>query len=135
MEEGDIYTAQNINCSHTTICNNDTICGKLTINRSITYYKMFSLHLMMYGEDSPITSIKLISRLRSENVRSNLYDSGIYIESITDPQSLNEFKNNMMWLRKDVFINLGVKFSIVPVSQTIEFENIKNLQIEEVNNE
>lgn len=129
MEEGDIYTASDLVCSNSTICNTNTICGDTVIDRSITYYKIYELYIIIYGENGLDTAIKLASRMRSQEVRSDLYMDGIYIEKVSDPNMINEFKNDTMWLRNDISINLGLKFAIAPASLPSEYKNINSINI------
>lgn len=129
MEEGDISTIKELTCGETILCDNSLLCGEEHIDRAITYYRMYNLHLVLYGQDSSFTAVKLSSRMRSQEVKSNLYAKGIYIESVSNPESINEFKNDIMWLRNDVTINLGVKFLITQVYLTPEYEKIKDIQI------
>ena len=129
MEEGDIYNSSDLMCSDSTICNTNTICGDILIDRSITYYKMYELYIIIYGENGLDTAIKLASRMRSQEVRSNLYMDGIYIEKVSDPNMINEFKNDTMWLRNDISINLGLKFAIDPTSLPSEYKNINSINI------
>ena len=129
MEEGDIYNSSDLMCSDSTICDPNTICGDTIIDRSITYYKMYELYIIIYGENGLDTAIKLASRMRSQEVRSNLYMDGIYIEIVSDPNMINEFKNDTMWLRNDISINLGLKFAIDPTSLPSEYKNINSINI------
>lgn len=129
MEEGDIYNASDLMCSDSTICDPNTICGDTIIDRSITYYKMYELYIIIYGENGLDTAIKLASRMRSQEVRSDLYMDGIYIEKVSDPNMINEFKNDTMWLRNDISINLGLKFAIDPTSLPSEYKNINSINI------
>lgn len=129
MEEGDIYNSSDLMCSDSTICDPNTICGDTIIDRSITYYKMYELYIIIYGENGLDTAIKLASRMRSQEVRSNLYMDGIYIEKVSDPNMINEFKNDTMWLRNDISINLGLKFAIDPTSLPSEYKNINSINI------
>lgn len=129
MEEGDIYTAKPLTCSNSTICSEEVICGKFIIDRSITYYKMFRLHLILYGQNSSDLAVKLSSRLRSLSTRSKLYESGIYIEKVSDPETINEYKNDIMWLRNDVNIDLGLKFSISQVSLPTEYMKLNDIHV------
>ena len=129
MEEGDIYNSSDLMCSDSTIRDPNTICGDTIIDRSITYYKMYELYIIIYGENGLDTAIKLASRMRSQEVRSNLYMDGIYIEKVSDPNMINEFKNDTMWLRNDISINLGLKFAIDPTSLPSEYKNINSINI------
>lgn len=95
----------------------------------ITYYKAFRLKVIMYGNSSSDIALQLAARFRTEEVRNDLYEQGIYLEKITDPFIINEYKNETMWLRNDVDIDIGVKFSFTPITTDASFANISELNI------
>lgn len=129
MEEGDKYTAREQVCSMSTISGRNTIVGDFVIDYSITYYKMYRLAVIMYGLASSDLAAKLIARLRSGNARTNLYSSGIYLEEVSNPTTINEFKNNIMWLRNDFDIDIGVKYNISQISLPETFKTVNTLNI------
>lgn len=129
MESGDKYNSKYLTCSPTTICSLNTILNDFIINNDITYYKIFQLKLILYGIYSTDIALKLIARLRSALVRADLYNSGVYIESVSEPFILNEFKNDIMWLRTDVNINFGIKLAINQINEISLFNNINSLNI------
>ena len=133
MESGDKYNSKYLACSPFTICGPNTIVGSFVIDYSITYYKMYQLHLILYGLSSSEVAMKLVARLRSEAVRHNLYADGLYVEDITDIQTFNEFKNNLMWLRNDITINIGIKSDISQILSDDIFAQVKINNIKEVN--
>lgn len=96
---------------------------------SITYYKAFRLHLIIYGDLSSDVAIKLVARFRTEDVRLSLYEQGVYLEKIDDPFILNEYKNETMWLRNDIDIDISVKFNILPVTTSNDFADITELNV------
>ena len=129
MEEGDKYTARDQVCSMTTLTGSNTIVGDFVIDYSITYYKIYRLSVIMYGILSSDLAAKLVARLRSSNVRTNLYSSGIYVEEVSNPTVINEFKNNTVWLRNDIGIDLGVKYSVSQISLPETFKTVNTLNI------
>lgn len=98
-------------------------------DNSITYYKAFRLRVILYGDDSSDIALKLVARFRTEEVRSHLYEQGVYLEKISDPFKLNEFKNETMWIRNDIEIDIGCKFKIQPINLDSNFIDITELNI------
>lgn len=95
----------------------------------VTYYKCYTLRLIIYGNSSSDVANKIVARFRTEKVKEDLYENGIYLEEVTDPISLNEFKNNTMWLRNDVNLDIGVKLKISQVSTDSDFQSFSDLKI------
>lgn len=98
-------------------------------NNDIIYYKMYTCHIIIYGDNSDNIALKLASRMRSNVVIDAIYNDGIYIEDISNPQSINEFKNNLMWFRTDFDISFGVRYSISHIIEDYNIEKIDNLNI------
>lgn len=100
-----------------------------TIDNNVTYYKCYTLKLIIYGDSSSDVANKIVARFRTEKVKEDLYENGIYLERVTDPISLNEFKNNTMWLRNDIDIDIGVKLKISQISTDSDFQSFSDLKI------
>ena len=98
-------------------------------DNNITYYKAFRLRVIMYGDDSSDIALKIVARFRTEEIRNHLYEQGVYLERIGDPFILNEYKNETMWLRNDIEIDIAVKFKIAPITTDSDFNNISELNI------
>lgn len=98
---------------------------------SIEYDKAFTLYLIIYGSNSSDLALKLVSRFRTEKVRGELYDNGIYLEKVSDPTIINEYKNNTMWLRNDISIDVSVKYIVSTISSDTDFQKINYTIIEE----
>lgn len=96
---------------------------------SITYYRSYNVHIIIYGQNSSNVSTKLIARLRSENVRKMLYDEGIYVELVTNDTSINEYKNDAMWHRHDFDVYISCKLSVVQLSTLEYIEKLNTLNI------
>lgn len=129
MEEGDYYNSSDLVCSPITICSPETIVGDVDIDESITYYKVYRLKLTIYGSDSSTIATNVASRMRSAKVRAGLYQSGIYIEQVTEPEIINEFKNNLIWLRNDIQVDIGVKYSVSQVAVDEQYETVNTIKI------
>lgn len=96
---------------------------------NITYNKAFKLKIIIYGDAGSDIALKTIARLRTEEVRNNLYEQGVYLEKVSDPFILNEYKNETMWLRNDFEMDIAVQFKIVPILTDHEFTNISELNL------
>ena len=96
---------------------------------SITYYKSYELKLILYGNDGTDYANKIVARFRTENCRNNLLSQGVYLEQITYPETINEFINGSMWIRNDVSIYIGCKFTFNQINNVNKFEEISNLKI------
>lgn len=94
----------------------------------IIYYRAFSFRITLYGNNSSEIATRLVSRLRSREVRSALYDSGVYLDSVDNPDVLNEYKNNSMWLRSDINVNIACKL-VVPSVHEEDWDYLSELRI------
>lgn len=111
---------------------NDADVSMTEIDDNITYYKSYTIYVILYGDNSATVMNKLISRLRSLPVRQKLYENGVYLEEIKNDISFNEFKNDTIWHRHDVEILISCKMSIAQVSADIDFDNLDRLMIKEI---
>ena len=96
---------------------------------NIIYNKSYRLNLIIYGDSSPDIANKITMRFRTENVRDNLFNEGVYIEEVTDPSSFNEFINDVMWLRTDLSILLTATFKLSQINKSEEFKELSDLKI------
>ena len=72
---------------------------------------------------------KLVARFRTERVRNNLYNEGIYIESISNPIQLDEFVNGVIWKRWDFEIDISVRFEVNQISTYSDFDALNKINI------
>ena len=93
-------------------------------NGKMTYYLSFKTNVMIYGLTGAMTAIKTCARLRSEVVRLQLQDMGIFIQKVENPVELHEFKNNVLWQRHDFEIWYACKFTIEPIDESLDIESI-----------
>lgn len=100
-----------------------------TAQSKIIYNRAFRMHIILYGDSSPDLANTLVARIRSENVRVQMYNQGVFIETVDDPESINEYKNEMMWLRTDFNIDIDVEFNISQITADNNYEHLKNLDI------
>lgn len=100
-----------------------------TINNKIKFYKSYTVHIIIYGENSNTLANVLIGRFRTEEVQEDLESQGIYLETIEDIESIHEFINDVMWLRNDFKINIACEMSINKISDNNTFNSISQLTI------
>lgn len=98
-------------------------------DEKISYYKAYELKLYIYGESSSDVANKIVARFRTQYVREHLLDDGVYLEKIEEPKKLNEFINNVLWIRNDVSISINCKFIIPQINLDSNFEILNDLKI------
>lgn len=96
---------------------------------TVTYYKSFKIKIITYGDISDEITPKLVARFRTERVRNNLYNEGIYIESISNPIQLDEFVNGVIWKRWDFEIDISVRFEVNQISTYSDFDALNKINI------
>lgn len=96
---------------------------------TFSIYQSFSCKIILYGNYSKTLGLILKSRMESEVIRQNLFDEGINIEKVTSPVSLNEFKNETVWIRTDLSIEYSCRMSVQPVNELNEMDNISKIKI------
>lgn len=96
---------------------------------TVTYDRSYELICYIYGNSSADVANKLVARLRTEKVRTDLYDQGVYLEKINEPISFNEYKNDMMWLRTDVSIMISCEFRLNQVVIEEPIVKLSDLEI------
>lgn len=100
-----------------------------TEDDKLIYYRALVLKVILYGDGSNDIASNTIARLRSEAVREKLYGNGVYLESVSRPNVLNDFKNDTMWLRVDFDINLGCKLVIEQIDTPNTWLSLSELKI------
>ena len=98
-------------------------------DNSVTYTKSYIVHLIIYGDSCGDVATTLVARLRTERCRTELLDEGISLERITDPDRINEFKNNTLWQRTDFDIYISVEYKYTQVDDMQDFEGLSQLNI------
>lgn len=98
-------------------------------DNSVTYTKSYIVHLIIYGDNCGDVATTLVARLRTERCRTELLDEGISLERVTDPDRINEFKNNTLWQRTDFDIYISVEYKYTQVDDMQDFEGLSQLNI------
>lgn len=98
-------------------------------NDKIYAFSSYTVHLMIYGENSNAMVYIIKSRFESEEVRDILYRKGIHLTDIDLIGDINDFINNRIWLRSDMNINIEVRYEIEKKSKLENIENLKNINV------
>ena len=72
-------------------------------------YSAYRLHLTIYGESAEETSIMLKAMLLQIDEKVKLNTKGIQISKISNIEPMNEFKNEVMWQRRDMDIYFAIR--------------------------
>ena len=92
----------------------------------------YDFKLVIYGTSCMLLAQVIKSRFESEDVRQTLFGKGVYIESITEPEGMNEFINNTMWLRADMNIEVSCETEIEKLTNDYDFEKMGKLEVKTI---
>jgi len=84
----------------------------------------YNFHLMIYGNNSPIDAQRILTIFKNEDLVLNLRDSGIYVDGISPVESINEFINNTLLLRRDLDIMIQVRYQFDNIGDPVEYFEI-----------
>lgn len=99
-------------------------------NGNISYYKSFEIYVMIYGDGSTDIANKTIARFRTQQVRLGLRECGVYLESVTNAQRLNEYKNETMWIRNDFAIEITCQLTVNKLVDDDPFTTLNDVTVE-----
>lgn len=108
---------------------NDSDVSMTEENDSITLYKSFRVHLVIYGNSAYTIAAQICGRFRTEYVRRDLQENGVYIEEVSDFESLYEFKAMTMWPRCDIDIDISCRIDITQVTDDYRVKELSKLEI------
>lgn len=98
----------------------------------ITRCQSYTLKLILYGDESTQKAYELLSKMLTAKSRSELFNKGILIKSISNPETIKEFKNGSVWLRADMNIEISCEHSINVIDDDYEAEVLNTLTIKGV---
>lgn len=104
----------------------------MTIDDEVAVYQSFRFHCICYGTDSTMLMSKLKGRLLTEQSLDLCQANGVYIESISNIESINDFINETMIFRSDFDINLTCAFKFPQIDETQYFTEISSLKVERI---
>lgn len=96
---------------------------------SVSFFKSFELYVILYGDNAATIISNLIARLRTENCRLALLNEGVYLEEVTEDESMNEFKNDTMWKRHDCSLYISCKLKVDQVMDDVVYDSINKVNI------
>lgn len=100
---------------------------------TITLYNSYKINLISYGLYSKTLMSILKARFESSIVRYDLHTEGIYLENVSNIESINEFVNETLWERSDLSIEFSCRLSILQNSNPLEFENLNSIILDSEN--
>ena len=92
----------------------------------------YKIKVYIYGDSSDLIRNKLVSRLLTDSVKVSLLEKGIHIVKIDNENTINEFVNNIMWIRNDFDLYISVKYEFSPITNNYEPRFIGNNIIENI---
>lgn len=111
---------------------NDADMSETEDDESISYYKSFKIYVIIYGDNSTNLANTLSARFRTERVRRQLQSEGLYLETISDSQKINEYKNETMWIRNDIEIDISCHLSIQPTTNDDTLDTLNDITIDHI---
>lgn len=72
-------------------------------------YGAYILHVTIYGESAEEISMKLKAKILLIDEKVDLNMKGVQIRSISNIESVNEYKNEVMWQRRDMDIHFAFR--------------------------
>lgn len=84
---------------------------------AITYYQGYQVHVIIYGDECRTLANKIIARLRSSRLNDLFRENLLEFYGASNPESIQEYINNVLWLRTDFDIDLSCIMEIDPVSE------------------
>lgn len=101
-------------------------------DNEIEQYRRFTFKIIIYGDAAAMVSAKLSARLKSLNVRQRLLDDGIKIERVSYDDSINEYKNDTIWKRNDITIDIWCKLVFNKISEDYTMSSVEIKEIKEI---
>ena len=100
-------------------------------NGQIKYIASYAIQLSIYGLSAQTLANKIVARFRTEYARLQLQEQGVYLENISRPTTSNDFINDTLMIRCEVYINISVEMTIEQVSQPYDME-LNDIIVEEI---
>lgn len=96
----------------------------------MTTIQSYIFHLMIYGNKSATDAQKISAIFKTSDLVLGLRDEGIYVNGVNPIQSNNEFINNTYLFRKDIDINIQVRYNFENIVEDPEyFESLLGLYV------
>ena len=86
-------------------------------NNNMMTIQSYNYHIMIYGNQAPTDAQKISTLFKQSDSALELRDSGIFIKGVSSIEPINEFINNTLILRRDLLINLQVRYDFSNVGK------------------
>lgn len=96
---------------------------------NISIYQSFKCKIIIYGNYSKTLALLLKARFESEVIRDSLFSDGINLEKISNPISINELKNETVWIRTDLAIEYSCRLLVANKTTNEQIKEITKLTI------
>lgn len=102
-------------------------------SESMMSIQAYDFHLMVYGNSSPTDAQKISLLFKQEDNAIDLREKGIFINGVAPIEAINEFVNNTLYLRRDIFVHLQVRYQFDEIGKDPGyFEESGDLTVEQV---
>lgn len=108
---------------------NDSDVSEMNSEGIIKIYTSYQVHVIIYGDDSKNLANTLIARLRSARCRDLLLEQDIYLERVSNSDSVNDFKNGVLWQRNDFDIDIICEIDVEPAIEDYIFDEYSDIII------
>lgn len=78
--------------------------------------------VIIYGNQSLTLAKKLKARFESEKVRNDLLAKEVYLSSVNEITSMNEFINETIWPRADFSMNIACEIQVSQIDEMSEID-------------
>lgn len=99
-------------------------------SEGLVYHLTFRVQVIMYGDDTLTLSKVLAARLRTQKSRELLHDKGIHLRTVSNPTKIEDFKNDTIWMRNDIEMQIACDMLIDKISDVDKFEQYAETNIE-----
>lgn len=72
-------------------------------------YAAYVMHITVYGESAEELAHSIKKELLMFETKAKLNYDGVHISSISNINAMNEFKNSVMWQRRDFDVNFAIR--------------------------
>lgn len=110
----------------------DSDMSETRADGSIRICTSYQVHVIIYGDNSKNLANILIARLRTSTVRDLFIANEIYLESVSNSTSLNDYKNGALWQRNDFDINIGCEIKITQDAESYTFKEYSGIIVKTI---
>lgn len=102
--------------------NNDDIDFTETENDVVRESLFLEVSVIIYGNQSLALAKTLKARFESEKVRNDLLDKEVYLSSVNEITSMNEFINETIWPRADFSMSIACEIQVSQIDEMSEID-------------